>query len=177
MDRMRLQLLELWDEVGFRPAALQPSAIALASDGSLSSLDLTVIERLLSEGQVPLVHGDIVLDRQRGFTIASTESQFRLIASQLPVERVVMVTDVPGVLDHRGEVIPLITPETVSSHPLEGAAATDVTGGMRHKVESLFALLREAPRATVRVVSGLSDSGMLSEVLLGRSTPGTLISL
>jgi isopentenyl phosphate kinase len=177
MDALRLRLLGLWAEEGFFPVPLQPSATIVARDGRLIAMDCAVLFGLLERGQVPLIHGDVVLDEQRGFTIVSTERQFEHLARQRAVARAIMVTDVPGVLDDRGQVIPRLTAEDLCSLPLGGAAVTDVTGGMRHKVEALLSILECSPGAEALIISGLAGEGALKDALLGQARGGTVVVL
>jgi isopentenyl phosphate kinase len=58
---------------------------------------------------------------------------------------------------------------------LGGSAGTDVTGGMRSKVQDLLALVQSIPQLTVRIMNGL-PSGLLTDTLKGNAHPGTLIS-
>jgi isopentenyl phosphate kinase len=178
MARMNLKLLEIWNEERFHPVTVHPGSVALARDGILCGMDLTVLAILLEHGQVPLVHGEVVLDTERGFTIISTEDQFRYLATQFPVTRVVMVSDVPGVLDEQGRTIPELGPQDIEGVPVGASTAADVTGGMRHKLESLLAILHSRPGVEARIVSGLNHGvPAIRDAILGRTSCGTRVRL
>ena len=85
------------------PILISPCAGLIADGGVIAAWDVTVIRAVLSNGQVPLIHGDAVLDRRRGFAIVSTEELFAFLASRLRPKRIVLACDVDGVyLEHPG---------------------------------------------------------------------------
>ncbi|MBI5240725.1 MAG: hypothetical protein HY926_09650, partial [Elusimicrobia bacterium] len=55
---------------GLFPVTVSPFAVAEAQDGVVRRLDICNIAALLERGQIPVVHGDVILDAVRGFTIA-----------------------------------------------------------------------------------------------------------
>ena len=164
------------DAAGVPVWRMQPSASALAEDGVLVSMALEPIRRALDCGLVPLVYGDVSLDRVRGGTIVSTETIFFYLARHLPVSRILLLGEVEGVYDAAGQVIPEITPATLPEieSALGGSAGTDVTGGMETKVRDMIALVEAVPDLTIRIMSGVQP-GLLEATLLGQATPGTTI--
>ncbi len=71
--------------------SIQPSASARCRDGELLSLEIGPIEQALAHGLVPLVYGDVALDKVRGGTIISTEQIFAYLARRLHPARLIMV--------------------------------------------------------------------------------------
>lgn len=155
---------------------LQPSASALADDGRLVEMALAPVEAALEHGLIPLVHGDVALDRVRGGTIISTETIFFYLAQHLPVRTVLLLGEVAGVYDTDGRVIPEITPANLAQveDALGGSAGTDVTGGMETKVRDMVALVNTRPEMTIRILDG-REPDLLQATLLGQAAPGTLI--
>lgn len=156
---------------------LQPSASAVCRGGELVQLALDPIRAALQNGLVPLIHGDVAIDEVRGGTIISTEVIFQFLARNLPVSRIILFGDVPGVYDEMGAVIPRITPMSYSriEHAIGGSAAVDVTGGMLAKVRDMLNLVRGSSQLTVRILSGLRP-GLLTDALLDRTDSGTLLA-
>lgn len=168
---------------GALPFSLPPSAAAVDGaeddDEGLrhrgASYATAPVARALALGLLPVVHGDVVLDRQRGATIWSTERVFLELARRLPahgfrVTRALWLGATAGVLDDRGRTLPRIAPGTATA--AGGAAGTDVTGGMRHRVESALAL------AALGVDSWIVDGripGLLVRALAGEPVPGTRV--
>ncbi len=163
-------------EAGVPAWKLQPSASAVSRDGDIISMALEPIRAALDHGLVPLVYGDVSLDEMRGGTIISTETIFFYLARHLPVDRIFLLGEVEGVYDERGNVIPIITPETLPEveRALGGSAGTDVTGGMETKVRDMVALAAANPRLSIRIFDG-RDPSLLEAALLDRAQPGTLI--
>lgn len=156
----------------------QPSASARCRDGELIAMAVEPIQSALDNNLVPLVYGDVALDELRGGTIISTEAIFFYLARHLPVERILLLGEVEGVLDAEGSLIPLITPENLGKveHALGRSAGTDVTGGMETKVREMIALARLVPGLRIRIISGLV-SGNLERVLRDPDAQlGTLIT-
>jgi len=176
MAELNLRFLEICAEADLHPVTLQPSALATARGGRLESLVVKNLELLLEQGQVPLLHGDIVPDRERGFTIISTEELFSLAARELSFREMIMISDVPGVLDRSGRIIERINGGNLEAVRalLSGSGGVDVTGGMRHKVEQLWALVSRTD-GRARIVGPPRYPGELSEMLLGRGGYGTVI--
>jgi len=190
------RVLDSLARAGLYPILLSPSASILARDGRIARWDTSVMERLLSAGQVPLIHGDAVLDARRGFTICSTEEMFSFLADRLEPLRIVLACDVEGVYPYRvfpverGRTRARVRPApleridrsnfaTVMEHLRAGGradgtgAAHDVTGGMLAKVERLFEIVSRHRSSEGRVVSGLRP-GVVLRALLG-CAEGTLV--
>jgi len=160
--------------------SLPPSASARCEDGRLRHLDTAVLRALLQARLVPLVHGDVALDTVRGATIVSTEDVFAYLADVVEPDRVLLAGEVDGVFADaslRGEVIPLITPQSAArlAVGLGGSHGVDVTGGMAAKVRHMVDWAPRHPRATVRIFSA-AEPGVLYRVLFDPSAPmGTVI--
>jgi isopentenyl phosphate kinase len=173
---------------GLHPALVSPSAGLIARDGKVRRWDLSVIRALLKDGQIPLIHGDAVLDERRGFTILSTEELFDFLAGRLHPERIILACDVEGVYlapPRCLSLAPLAVPERAAdcARCVEGtniagirralraavpprAGRPDVTGGMLAKVERLHKIARRIPGLDARIVSGLIG-GTVESALCG----------
>lgn len=146
-----------------------PSAMAVSDLGEIAQLHVEPIRRALKAGQVPVVQGDIVFDRGQGAAILSTEKVLAHLAAELKPERILLAGIEEGVFEEypaRERVMPEITADQAEMIQLEGAEATDVTGGMAHKVEQALALAASMPEVDVRIFSGASP-GNLQGALLG----------
>lgn len=156
---------------------IQPSASAISQNGELIEMSILPVQRALEHRLVPLVYGDVCLDAIRGGTIISTEKIFFFLASQLRVDRIVLLGEVDGVLGTDRQVIPQITPANIDSilDALGGSSGVDVTGGMETKVQDMLELARQNQHLTITIMSGL-HKGLVYQTLLDNATPGTLIS-
>jgi len=105
---------------------------------------------------VPVIHGDVVMDLSRGACIVSGDQLVRYLAVALKISRVGLATDVPGVLD--GDVVvPAITRKTVPNLQIGSSRHTDVTGGMRGKIDELLGLADAGIRSDIFHVSRIPD--------------------
>lgn len=170
---MNARVLDALARGGLHPVLMSPSAQVLADRGRVAAWDLGLMRRLLDAGQVPLIHGDCVLDRSLGFTILSTEELFAHLAAELHPARIVLACDVEGVyLDPgRGDIIPRIGRRNIESvrqllSRASDTGAADVTGRMAAKVERLYELATSRRIRDVRIVSGLRP-GVLKSALAG----------
>ncbi len=164
-------------EAGVPVLSLQPSASARCRDGELVHMEIAPILAALAHGLVPLIYGDVALDEIRGGTIISTEDLFVYLAPILAPQRILLVTQVAGVLDAEGRVIPAISPTDIPAlqPSLGGARGADVTGGMASKVERMAALVEQCPNLTVQIFSG-EIPGMVLSALMNAGIPsGTRI--
>jgi isopentenyl phosphate kinase len=173
---------------GLHAALVSPSAGLIARDGKAHRWDLSVIRALLKDGQIPMIHGDAVLDERRGFTILSTEELFDFLAGRLHPERIILACDVEGVYlagPRRRSRAPLAVHERAAdcaryvdrtniagirralrAEVPQCAARPDVTGGMLGKVERLHKIARRIPGLDARIVSGLI-AGTVESALCG----------
>ena len=153
--------------------SIQPSASAHCYDGELVSMETEPIELMLRHGLVPLIYGDVALDKVRGCTIISTEQIFAYLAHHLEPGRILLAGEVEGVFtaDPLQDESALLIPE-ISHHNLEqvelvltGSHGVDVTGGMLTKVRLMHALVQEQPELKVQLISG-KKPGMIKRALL-----------
>ena len=160
-------------EAGIPVWSLQPSAMAWCRAGALVSMSTRFVERALSVGLVPLLHGDVALDEIRGGTIISTEQIFAYLARKLRPAQIVLVGVVDGVFDRdplrdpSAKPVPEISAanwEKVQD-TLGGSHATDVTGGMQAKVAEMVSLVQGTPGLTAHLISG-ERHGALEAILL-----------
>ena len=176
--RLNRIVIDSFVSAGVPMISLQPSASAVARDGTLTALNVEPIHQALSHGLIPLVFGDVAFDEVRGGTILSTEHIFLHLAKTLRPTWVFLLGNAPGVLDGKGEVIPLITPDTYSEFQahLCRSGYTDVTGGMADKVAQMMSLVSQQPELRVRIFTGMT-AGLLGDALRDPAgfASGTLI--
>lgn len=170
-------------EAGVPVVSIQPSASARCQDGQLLDMEVHPIREALRHGLVPLVYGDVALDKERGCTIVSTEEVLAFLARRMHPAQMVMVGEVDGVydrdplLDESALPIPRITPATFAhlEMKLGGSFGVDVTGGMLAKVREMVSLVAEGQTERVHLISGWRE-GALERVLLDPGiVEGTLI--
>lgn len=165
--------------VGVAGFSLAPSSFCVAAGGRIVALAPEPFVLALSAGLVPVTFGDVVLDREQGACICSTETVLSALVAPLGeagwrVGRILWMGATDGLLDARNRTIPEITRENASEvvEAAGDAAGSDVTGGMRHRVETALALARRGVESLL--LNGL-DSGLLERALRGERVPGTIV--
>lgn len=150
---------------GLSVFSVAPSSAFVAAAGEPAGAQLEPVALALGAGLVPVVYGDVVLDRERGCTICSTETVFASLVAGLPelgysVRRIFWLGETAGILDAEGRTIERVSAANAEEvrRGVGGAAGTDVTGGMSHRLEVALELAR---------------SGVASWILDG-SEPGAL---
>lgn len=147
---------------GLPTMRFQPSSTIVASDKRIKSFDSRALTMALDQQLIPLIHGDVALDERIGGTIISTEALFAHLVGQLGVQLIILLGEVDGVLDQKGELIPRITPTSVVDvrSALAESHGVDVTGGMLQKVETMVALVRDHPSLAVIIADGRRDNAL-----------------
>jgi isopentenyl phosphate kinase len=174
-NRLHRIVLDALTEAGLSIISFPPSASAVTERGELVEIGDEPLHRAVKAGLIPVTLGDVAFDRAQGSTIVSTEQVLVFLADLLRPERILLAGIEEGVYadyPERTKLIPEIS-EISADLRLEGAEATDVTGGMAHKVEQALMLASAAPEAEVRIFSG-AISGNVQASLLGY-TLGTRI--
>lgn len=156
-------------EHGVDAVGIHPLAGCMADNGYLISCEHLPIAQLVRLGITPVLHGDVVMDESRGACIISGDQIIRYLAVALGAARVGLATDVPGVLDNNGAVVPVITRDTVGGLTIGCSGNTDVTGGMKGKITELLKLADEG------IESHLFHVSRMAAFLNGRDHGGTIV--
>lgn len=171
-------VLEALRWAGVPTFSFAPSSAAVAAEGELASIRAEPVLLALSLGLVPVTYGDVVLDRERGGTILSTETVLaalaREIAANHAVRRFVWAGTTPGIYDASGRTIRRVAPGEAEAarRAAGGSGATDVTGGMAHRLETALELARAGIPSWI---GDGRDAGRVEEAMLGGEPEGTLV--
>jgi len=156
VSRLNDSVVETLREKGVAAVGIHPLHIAVADNGRLIAFEYRHLEKMLMLKMVPVIHGDVVMDLSRGACIVSGDQLVRYLAVALKINRVGLATDVPGVLDG-GYVVPEITKKMVPSLQIGNSMHTDVTGGMRGKINELLGLAGAGIGSDIFHVSRIGD--------------------
>jgi len=172
-------VLEKFLKVGLAAINLSPLASFVMNNKKVYNFFGQTLEKALDLGMLPVVYGDLVLDKKIGFTICSTEKVLSAIALKLnknkyKTDLVIHCTRTNGIYDNKGNTIPVINKNNFAKikNSLTGSAGIDVTGGMIHKVEESLFL---AEKGINSLVLNGQIPGNLSKAILGKSVNGTKI--
>lgn len=142
---------------GVAAVGVHPLHAGVADRGRLIAFEHRHLERMLMLRMVPVIHGDVVMDLSSGACIVSGDQLVRYLAVALKADRVGLATDVPGVLNRGGVVVPEITRAMTPSLQIGNSMHTDVTGGMKGKIDELLGLASSGIGSEIFHVSRIGD--------------------
>jgi glutamate 5-kinase len=115
--------------------------------GDLVSLDTSALEGLMTRGMVPVLNGVPAYDRVQGCSILSGDQIAGFLCSRLGGKEILHGTDVRGIFtadpsqDPSARFFATVDLSLSTGLPegITGSSVTDVTGGMRKKLEEMRA--------------------------------------
>jgi len=174
MDKLTAKILSHLVENGNAGLSLPTHSIAkIGVDGSMD-LDVDAIRLSLTSGFMPLLKGDLVLSENGSHRIVSGDPLAARIGKALFAEKIIMCIDQEGMIGKDGKLVE----ELRLSQPYDGLiwpedpARTDVTGGMKAKLESLEQVVEAGIPAYLLCPS---RSGRLLNAISGKPFRGTRI--
>lgn len=175
MAELNQRIVEVLVECGIPAVSIQTSAVFECRDKRIYSGRIEPVRDFLGIGAVPVLYGDVVVDRSLGVCILSGDQIVAYLAERLKPEQVILATDVDGVLDKNGRVIERVNDANAPS-AIEASFVPegDVTGGMKGKIEELLEL---AKRGVSSVIVNALVEDRLKNALLGKKTIGTLFEV
>jgi isopentenyl phosphate kinase len=155
-----------------------PSSSMVSNNRKITHHNILAIRRALEAHLLPVVHGDVAFDESLGGTILSTEDVFTFLAEQFSPTRILLAGIEAGVWEDFPARTKLVKQIQLADYEkmradIGGSASTDVTGGMKAKVEEMLALIQKNKGLTVQIFSAV-ESGDLTRALKGENV-GTLL--
>ena len=163
-------------EAGNQAVSVQASTSCISNQNIIDYWYLEPVEKFLEKDIIPVPYGDPCIDREMGCCIISTDEIMRYLAENLTTKRVIMVSNVNGVLRDKNNpdsVIPEITRENFEEikEDITDPEGIDVTGGMIFKIDKLLQLADNGVESVI--INGLVE-GNLKKALLDKNI-GTII--
>jgi isopentenyl phosphate kinase len=173
-------IVKIFLDTGIPAMSVSPSSFIATNDGRISKVDLEIVGRLVVRGVLPILFGDAVLDRKKGFAILSGDQLAVHLAVSLGASKLIFGVDVDGVYTSN----PKISPEArlidrLESNKIDGfvkigeSLSTDVTGGMLGKVSEARAAVEQG--IEVQFVNATKPDVML-KALKGEPVAGTILT-
>lgn len=135
--------------------------IDLGFVGSVTKVDRTVIENLCRSGQIPVIPSMCLGPGNQKLNV-NADSAAMAIAEELGAEKLVFVSDIPGVMadpDDPSSLFPSLTPARVNSLVEQKV----IHGGMIPKTEACVSVL-ERGVSKVHIVDGRVRHALLMEI-------------
>lgn len=130
--------------------------------GEVTSVDRRVIDNLCYAGQIPVIPSMCLDESGEGLLNVNADSAAMAVAQALNAEKLVFVSDIPGVLrdvNDPSSRIPSLTPSKVERLIAEGV----IQGGMIPKVEACLSVLNRGV-SKVHIVDGRLRHSLLIEI-------------
>src|SRR6266568_3078847 len=137
-------------------------------DGEIAAIDPKVIWALEEGGFIPVVAPIGVGEDGQSYNINADLVAGKL-AEVLKAEKLVVLTNTPGVLDKNGKLLTGLTPKKIDSLVADGT----LSGGMLPKISSALDAARNGVKS-VHVIDGRVEHALLLEILTDEGV-GTLI--
>jgi acetylglutamate kinase len=145
------------------------SILDLGFVGEPRLINPKILTPLEQAGMIPVIAPIGVGPNGETFNI-NADTVAGAVAAALDASRLLLLTDVAGVLDKAGELIPDLTPERVRALMSDGT----ISGGMIPKLETCIDAVESGVEAAV-ILDGRVPHAMLLEIFTERGL-GTLIS-
>lgn len=179
--RINQIVTDIFVEEGLPAVSLSPMSMMTARKGRLSNNFFEVLEEVIKQSLVPVVYGDVIWDKDWKSTIFSGERTISEIANYLlskkyKILKVIQISETNGVYDLKGKTIEKIDSSNFSKigKIFTNNGKIDVTGGMKHKVETAYALAKRGIHTTI--ISGQGQNELF-KAILNKKVKGTLISI
>ena len=158
--------------------SIHPSSAMISDNRKVTHHNIVAIRKALDVHLLPVVHGDVAFDESLGGTILSTEDVFAFLAEQFSPTRILLAGIEAGVWEDFPARTMLVKQIQLSDYEkmragIGGSASTDVTGGMKAKVEEMLELIKKNKGLTVQIFSA-EENGYLTRALNGENV-GTLL--
>lgn len=125
--------------------------------GKPVEMNVQVLRDLYSAGIIPVV-APVATGMQSNETFnVNGDTAAGAIAGALKADRLLLLTDVPGVKDANGDVVTQLSPDQVRQMTAEGTIA----GGMIPKTETALAAIEQGVRAVVILDGRLPNASLL----------------
>jgi isopentenyl phosphate kinase len=165
-------------KAGLAAISFHPSSSMVSNNRKVTSYNILTMRKALDANLLPVVHGDVAFDETLGGTILSTEDVFAFLAEQFSPTRILLAGIEAGVWADFPSRTKLVSEIQLSDYEkmragIHGSASTDVTGGMKAKVEEMLALIQKNKGLTVQIFSA-EEYGLLTLALNGENV-GTLL--
>ncbi|WP_133366624.1 acetylglutamate kinase [Qipengyuania sediminis] len=150
------------------PGSHIEQALDLGFVGEPIRVDARLIDTAVAAGMIPVVAPIGAGEDGHTYNI-NADTMAGALAGALHAARLMLLTDVAGVLDREGELLTDLTPAAIANLRAEGA----ITGGMIPKLETCVAAVEAGCEAAV-VLDGRVPHAMLLEFFTARGA-GTLV--
>ncbi|PIT72593.1 acetylglutamate kinase [Limnohabitans sp. JirII-29] len=136
--------------------------------GDIVSIDPSVVKALQDDAFIPVISPIGFGESNESYNINADVVAAKL-ATVLQAEKLLMLTNIPGVLDKQGQLLPELTPRRIDELCADGT----ISGGMLPKISGALDAAKSGVNA-VHIIDGRVPHAMLLEILTDQAF-GTMI--
>ena len=178
VQQLNTMMLAVLHSHGIPAVSIPPHMFLRLSDHKPGKVDFTLVRSYLDQGFVPVLFGDVVLDKKIGFSICSGDLLMLLLIKEFNVKKSIFVVDEDGLftanpkIDKHATLIPEATVQDLSRLTTTLDAHADVTKGMAGKLEIISEIAQLG--SDIILVNGNKDK-RLYDILVGNQSVCTYI--
>lgn len=128
------EVMEELEDLGLDAVPIHPSSIAFRDPET--QLHLDKIGKISDEGFLPVLHGDVIAQAGKGYTIISGDEIVAELEKKYETGKTGFCSSEKGVLGKDGDVIEEIN--SLEDFEDRGVKGKDVTGGMKGKIQEVL---------------------------------------
>lgn len=162
--------------------SIHTSSVIIQTNGKISHFDLGTIKESLKQNCIPLLYGEMVLDRKLGMTICSGDAIAPYLAKKLGAQKMFFASDIDGVFNqdphlHRNaKLIKKIRLSDIEKKSkLTHSHSIDTTGGLLGKIKKIKEF-KSSEIKSVEIFNGLEPKNY-KKALSGKSFNHTFIEI
>ncbi|KAK3101839.1 hypothetical protein FSP39_006745 [Pinctada imbricata] len=169
-------IVEALVEHGVKAVSISPITGWMTSQREVTKYDIQQIRALVTNGFVPVLHGDCVLDDFIGCCILSGDTIIKTICKEFDVKRVIFLSNVNGIYDrppqqpgarHLGCIETDTHGSITSDIQTFCDQSYDVTGGIKLKIETCIDIVKNFVFVNEIVICNVdSDLAVLGSVCM-----------
>lgn len=177
MRKLNFMISRCFIEEGVHVVGVSPSSLVILKKGKVHRISIETIRNMIELGIVPLLHGDVVLDSEKGADILSGDQIVSFLAKEFGMD-VIFLTDVDGIYTKDpkkyddAKLIRELDGKFLDKIKLEESYlnSKDVTGGMKKKLEEIQKIVKYS---NVIVANGMRQN-VIKLVLEGKGPYTTI---
>ncbi len=150
------------------PELEQPEIIDLGHVGEVESIDAAVVEMLVQSDFIPVIAPIGVGEDGLSYNI-NADLVAGKVAATLEAEKLILLTNTPGVLDRQGRLLTGLDPARVQDYIEDGT----ISGGMLPKVRCALDAVQSGVRSA-HIIDGRVEHAVMLEVFTDEGV-GTLL--
>ena len=138
--------------------------------GEVNEVNTRIVDTLLAADNIPVL-SSIGLGKDGHTYNINADYAACAVAKAMQATKLILMTDVDGVLDASGKLISKLTPKSAEKLIADGV----ITGGMIPKVRAALDVLQFGVKS-VHIINGTIEHSVLLELLTSQGV-GTMVSL